>query len=183
MCPQKWYASASPGLISEPAVCAPASAITPAPTRERKPRRDVLAASVSESRSGTERTPPPLRGGQDGLQLRARVERALGQHGAVVADRHRERAARHVGQRPRVGVFLLVEAAQRHPGVALEVGHGGLERAAEVGRPPRPRATPPWKATAAEAAAAPRTGPPAARPARRTGGSPVPGRRSTRRGR
>ena len=46
MCPQKWYASASPGLISEPAVFAPASAITPVPTRERNPRRDVLATQL-----------------------------------------------------------------------------------------------------------------------------------------
>src|SRR3954452_16908875 len=110
MCPQKWNASASPGLISEPAVRAPATAITPAPTRERNPRREVAAASccaarpVALARSSTpagwasslsralrKRTPPALGGGEHRLQLRPRVERALGQHGPVAAHGPRER--------------------------------------------------------------------------------------------
>src|SRR3954464_14851636 len=99
MCPQKWNASASPGLISEPAVRAPATAITPAPTRERKPRREVAPASCSAARPAivvpsaspasrlrTQRPPTALGGGEHGLELGPSVERPLGQDGAVGAD-------------------------------------------------------------------------------------------------
>ena len=70
MCPQKWNASASPGLISEAAVGAPATASTAPPTRARKPRREVFEASRSESRSATDGLPPALCGGEHGLELR-----------------------------------------------------------------------------------------------------------------
>src|SRR5215218_3217058 len=112
MWPQKWYASASPGLISEPAVRAPATVISPPATRERKPRRELP--------SGTQRSPPPLGGRQHGLELRARVERPLGEHGPVAAERDRERTAGDVGHRPRAGVLDLVEAPHGDPRVARE---------------------------------------------------------------
>src|SRR3954451_7324623 len=107
MWPQKWYASASPGLISEPAVRAPATVMRPPATRERKPRRD----------SGTQRPPAPLGRRQHGLELRARVERPLGEHRPVAAQRDRERAAGDVGQRPGAGVLDLVEAPHGDPRV------------------------------------------------------------------
>src|SRR3954466_12208174 len=96
-----------------PAVCAPATAITPAPTRERNPRLDVPAARSSAAwptRSRIQRSPATLGGREHGLQLRARVERPLGEHGAVGPDGDRERAAGYVGERPRVRVLDLVEA-------------------------------------------------------------------------
>src|SRR5919107_2227587 len=101
-------------MTSEPAVLAPATAITPPPTRARNPRRDVLPATLSLSFSGTDRAPAPLGGGEHALELAAGVEGPLREHDAVGADRDRERAARHVGQRPDVGVLDLVEAPQPH---------------------------------------------------------------------
>src|SRR5689334_1071707 len=111
MCPQKWNASASPGLISEAAVGAPAAASTAPPTRARNPRRDVSDASRSESRSATDRLPAALGGGEHGLELRGGVERALGQHGALPVHDDPVRAARHVRGGPGLGVLLLVERA------------------------------------------------------------------------
>src|SRR5881396_1867129 len=120
MCPQKWYASASPGFTS---ALVPAIAITPAPTRARNPRREVEAASPSTawpSRSGTERSTAALGGGEHRLELRAGVERPLRQHRPVGPHRDGERAAGHVGQRPGVGVLDLVEAQQLDGGMAAE---------------------------------------------------------------
>src|SRR5436190_16839057 len=135
MCPQKWYASASPGLTSDAVACAPASAITPAPTRERNPRREVPVASASTAspaRLGTDRPTAPLGRGEYGLELRARVEGPLREHRAVGTDGDRERAAGDVGERPRVGVGDLVEAAQLDHRVARERRDRRLEGLADV---------------------------------------------------
>src|SRR4051794_34179566 len=51
MCPQKWYAAASPGATSDPIVFAPATPITAVPTRARKPRRELDAATASARRA------------------------------------------------------------------------------------------------------------------------------------
>src|SRR4051794_18149582 len=113
MCPQKWKASASPGLISEAAVGAPAAPSTAAPTRARKPRRDVPAARRSESRSSaTDGLPAALGGGEHGLELRRRVEGPLREHGALAVDDDSVWAPGHVRGRPCRGVLLLVERAQ-----------------------------------------------------------------------
>src|SRR4051812_1084281 len=135
MCPQKWYASASPGLMRLPAVSAPASAITPTPTRERKPRRDVEPARPSAARpirSGMRRPAPPLGGREHALELGARVERALGEDGPVGADGARERAAGNVGERPHVGVLDLVEPPQLDERMPPERVDRGRERMADV---------------------------------------------------
>src|SRR4051812_48612167 len=100
MCPQKWNASASPGLISDAAVGAPAAASTAPPTRARKPRREVSDASRSESRSATDGLAAALRGGEHGLELRGGVERPLGEHGPLAVDHHGVGAAGDVGGRP-----------------------------------------------------------------------------------
>src|SRR3712207_6504442 len=120
MCPQKWKASASPGLTSPPTVRAPARANTAPLTRARKPRREE---------SGTGRA-APLGGGEDRLELPRGVEGALGQDGAVGVEGDGERAAGGFGQRPRVGVADLVEGAHHDPRVALERAHGWCERLA-----------------------------------------------------
>ena len=96
MWPQKWYASASPGATSEPAVRAPA-------TPSRAPTRDPRARKPRRGRRLDQRAAAPARG-EHRLELARRVERALGQHRAVGVERDRERAAGHVGGRPGVGV-------------------------------------------------------------------------------
>src|SRR5918999_1014730 len=144
MWPQKWYASASPGATIPATVPAPVSPMTAPDTRERKPRRDVPAASRSESRdraapgrfgggrrSGTERPPAAFGGREDRLELRAGVERALGEDGPVGVERDGERAARRVGSRPRVRVADLLECPHRDPRVAREGRDGGRERPAD----------------------------------------------------
>src|SRR5215218_3245862 len=107
MWPQKWYASASPGATSEPTVFAPATPITATPTRARKPRRELASATESairppwltepppecprpaagpaaagvRARSRADRSAPPLRRREHGLELGTGVEGALGQDG------------------------------------------------------------------------------------------------------
>src|SRR3954447_23018724 len=100
MCPQKWNASASPGLISEAAVGAPAAASTAPPTRARKPRREVSDASRSESRSATHGLPATLGGSEHGVELGGGVERALGEHRPLAVDHRGVGAAGDVGGRP-----------------------------------------------------------------------------------
>src|SRR6185312_10915951 len=106
MCPQKWNASASPGLISEAAVGAPAAASTAPPTRARKPRREVSAASRSDSRSATDGLPAALGGREDRLELCGGVERALGEDRPLAVDHDGVGAAGDVGRRPDLGVVV-----------------------------------------------------------------------------
>src|SRR5215211_7320294 len=105
--PQKWCASASPGCTALATTPPIDPATSPAPTRARKPRRDVSPASessaspirsrpaISWARSVEPRLqigPPPVRRGQDALELREVVEGPLRQHDAAVLNRQRERA-------------------------------------------------------------------------------------------
>src|SRR4051812_6993685 len=107
MWPQKWKASASPGLTSFATVVAAVAASSASPARASSPRRDVRAASCS-SMGGLERA--PLGGADDALELAEAVEGALRQHDPVARiQRDRVRRARHVGGRPGVGVAMLVE--------------------------------------------------------------------------
>src|SRR5262245_44832405 len=99
MWPQKWYASASPGATRPPTAPAPVTPSTAPDTRERKPRREVPAATRS-LKLGTDHAPALLGGGQHGLELRAGVEGPLGEHRAVGVECDGERAAGHVGDRP-----------------------------------------------------------------------------------
>src|SRR4051794_7885277 len=94
MWPQKWNASASPGLISAPTAPAPAVRASSRETRARKPRRDVDAASpsVRDASSGTCVRESPLRRRQDALELAVGVERALRAHGSARVEGDRERA-------------------------------------------------------------------------------------------
>src|SRR3954469_5822703 len=133
MWPQKWNASASVGATSEPTVRTPAATISASPARARKPRRELPAArrsTASAVRSATPPGHPPLRRGQDRLELAGRVERALGQDRPVGAERDRVRAARHVGGGPRAGLPRLVERAQDDARMKREALDRGLERAA-----------------------------------------------------
>ncbi len=100
--PQRWKAPASPGgTTARTTVPAPAAAISAPLTRARKPRREVLEARSSASRSrcsGIEPDlpspmwsrdlapgPAALRGRHDALELGEVVEGPLGQHGPVGA--------------------------------------------------------------------------------------------------
>src|ERR1700704_957476 len=107
MWPQKWKASASPGLIALATTPPAAPATIARPTRASRPRRDVRAArpSVQLPTSGMRRLQRAALGrGQDALQLGEPVERALGQRDAgqrVESDG--VRAAGRARLRPRGG--------------------------------------------------------------------------------
>src|SRR4051794_9619145 len=122
MCPQKWYASASPGsmtaLIAEPAV----TPRSPAPTRASRPRREVERARSSVSFWLGMRRPvhAPLRRREHRLELRERVERPLREHRAFVVEGQGERGPRDPEARPVTGVADLVEADHAEVGVAGE---------------------------------------------------------------
>src|SRR3954468_18799230 len=107
MCPQKWKASASPGLTSRAAAPAAVAANRASPTRASRPRREVRAASDSSM----DRLQRPLLGGaDDALELGEPVERALGEDDPVArVERHGIGRSRHGGDGPGVGVALLVE--------------------------------------------------------------------------
>src|SRR4051812_1188267 len=100
MWPQKWKASASPGLtMSLTAAAAPADSSAP-PTRASSPRREVRAAIASLQPSPMQQLQrvPRLPGaalgrGDDRLQLAQPVEGALRQDGPVDGiERDRVRA-------------------------------------------------------------------------------------------
>src|SRR3954454_10645964 len=122
MCPQKWKASASPGLVSAPTAPAPAVSASSLETRARNPRREVEAASssVSDASSGMGVREPPFRGGQDALQLAVGVERALRAHGAAGVEGDRERASRNPELPPQLSVAHLIEDLDCDERVALE---------------------------------------------------------------
>src|SRR4051812_5273171 len=131
MWPQKWKASASPGLTAL-ATTPPAVPTTSArPTRASRPRRDVRAARPSANAPRSVHPPrllapllarraptsgmrrlqrTALRGGKHALELRQAVERPLGQHDAGErVERGGVRAAGHPRRGPGVGVAMLVE--------------------------------------------------------------------------
>src|SRR4051812_49924233 len=78
----------------------------------------------------------PLCGGQEALELRRTVERALRQHGAVEGEDDGERAARNRERAPDVGVADLVEALHGEHRLAREAvdrGGQGVTHATAVG--------------------------------------------------
>src|SRR5829696_2256633 len=144
MWPQKWKASASPGRTARATSPPAVSAVIAPPIRARKPRREVPAASPSSALptespagSGNERlrdppfAPAVLRGGEDALELREVVERALREHGAVEIERDRERAPGNAELAPRRRVGVLLERPHGEFGIACEHGDGRLERRAD----------------------------------------------------
>src|SRR4051795_9969330 len=107
MWPQKWKASASPGLTTLDTALAAVAANSASPTLASSPRREVRAASSSSM----DRLERALLGRADhALELAEPVERALGQDDAVPRVQ-RDRVGRpgHARGRPRVGVAVLVE--------------------------------------------------------------------------
>src|SRR5438067_7148525 len=100
------------------------------PARASSPRREVPSTTARPRRapaSGTrDLALAALRGGHHALQLAQRVERALGEHRPVEAERHGIRTARHVERAPGRGVAVLVETAQGKQWIAREVLDGGL---------------------------------------------------------
>src|SRR5438105_3873977 len=107
-------------------VRAPASAISAAPARSRKPRR-LLRRSTAADRcscsriggrwSGRKRQPPCFAragAGEDALELGEAVEGALGERDSVAVERYGVGAARNAGLRPYMLVGDLVEHLHRH---------------------------------------------------------------------
>src|SRR5215211_5165266 len=130
MWPQKWNASDSPGSIRVPTVRAAVSAISAPPTRARKPRRELLRASESVSRSRCSGT--ALGGRQHALELGEAVERSLRQHGAGVIEGHGEGAARDRQAPPDLRLGDLVEGRDRHPRVIANALDRRCERLADA---------------------------------------------------
>ena len=133
--PQKWKASASPGFTAFATTPPAVAASRPAPTRARKPRREVSPASESSaspirSRSAISDLPPPgparrrLGGRQHALELGQVVERPLGEHGAVRIERDRERAARD----PQLAPDLGARRPRRRPPPRRRVAGQGCDR-------------------------------------------------------
>src|SRR4051812_11244040 len=118
MWPQKWWASASPGLIARPTRPTAEPATIALPTRASRPRRDVRAARSSVSAPSPRRPPsatdrlahPPLGRRQDGFELAEPVERALGEDRPVAGvEGDGVRGAGDVGEAPEMRVADLVE--------------------------------------------------------------------------
>src|SRR3954454_24761909 len=138
MWPQKWKASASPGLIALATTPPAAPATIARPTRASRPRRDVRAArpSAHTPTSGMRRLQRAALGRREhALELGQAVEGALGQRDAGQrVERHRVRAAGHAGLGRGGGVALLVEYLDGEPSLAgqqLDRGRDGVaERAA-----------------------------------------------------
>src|SRR4051812_6782686 len=107
MWPQKWKASASPGLTTLETALAAVGANSASPTRASSRRREVRAASASSM----DRLQRALLGRADhALELAEPVERALGQDDAVPrVQGDGVRRSGHARGRPRVGVPVLVE--------------------------------------------------------------------------
>src|SRR6185437_4823019 len=107
MWPQKWNASASPGLTR--AAIAPPPAIRPSTrdARARNPLRDVDAARLSpicrsSGRCGS--CDRALCGRDDPLELPVTIERALGVDTAVAVERNCVRTTRDAEPLPDIGV-------------------------------------------------------------------------------
>src|SRR5881394_3651332 len=123
MWPQKWKASARWARSAAATKPLPLSASSRRPVRARKPRRELVSATVSLSTYGLGC------GDEQALELEERVEGPLGPHLSVRGEHDRVRSARHVKRRPYVGVRLLVEELQ----LDLRVGGGEAQRRLESG--------------------------------------------------
>src|SRR3954454_10287742 len=119
MCPQKWYASASPGLIALATMPPAVPATSTRPTRASRPGREVRAARLSAKAptSGMGRLERAALGRREhALELGQAVERPLGQRMAGQrVPRDGVGAAGRAGGRPRVGVASLVEDLHGQP--------------------------------------------------------------------
>ena len=76
--------------------------------------------------------PAALGGGQHALELGARVEGALGEHGAVAVERDRERAAGDVGSGPRLGSRASSNVRTTTRGCVAQGRDRGRQRAAHA---------------------------------------------------
>src|SRR3954451_9930492 len=133
MWPQKWNASASPGLTRAVTAVPPAASASNRDARARKPRREVDLASPSASgvMSGMG-VHAPLRRREDSLELSVAVERPLRPHASARVERNGVRAAGNPELAPHSGIVDLVEFGHVHEGVAAERGDDRLQRAAEA---------------------------------------------------
>src|SRR5256885_10274445 len=134
MCPQKWNASASPGLTSAETASAPAASASIRETRARKPRRDVDAASssVSAATSGMDRLDSVALGGrEDPLELAVAVERSFRTDMAVAVECDRIGTPGDVEGSPHVRLPNLVDFGDRDERIPAERRDDRLERPTE----------------------------------------------------
>src|SRR5215467_5287269 len=125
MWPQKWNASASPGLTRAATALPPAASASRREVRARKPRRDVVSARLSA------RPPGSGRRGNNRFELAVSVERALRPDLSAFVDDHGIRAAGNVQPTPDVGVADLVEDEKRNRRLLRERGERRLQRPAQ----------------------------------------------------
>src|SRR5262245_51751013 len=132
MCPQKWNASARCDFTAAATTLPPETASSSRPTRERKPRRVLLATTASLSAgSRMRRLQAALGRRKHALQLEKRVERALREHRSLGADDDAVRAARDPELVPELPVLLLVEDLQLDVRIGADELHRRLERLAQ----------------------------------------------------
>src|SRR6476619_6010684 len=126
MWPQKWKASASPGLTSAATAPPPATSASKRDVRARKPRREVDSARLSPT--------APASGslGNNRLELTVGVERPFRPHLSEAIDDHRIGAARDIEAAPDVSVAYLIEDEEFDGRVPSEGSEGRLQRSAQA---------------------------------------------------
>src|SRR5580765_4321562 len=124
MWPQKWNASASPGLTSAATAPPPARRASSREVRARKPRRDVESARLSPM------TPASGSRGNNRLELTVGIERAFRPYLSERVYDHRIRAAGNIEAAPDVGVAHLVEDEERNSRIPSERGERRLQSSA-----------------------------------------------------
>src|SRR5436190_8949888 len=132
MWPQKWNASARCDFSAAATTLPPDAASSNRPTRERKPRRELLPriASLSPA-SGMSGVQPALGRREQALELQQRVERALRQHDPGRIDDDAVGAARDRELLPEPRFLLLVEDLHLDVRIRPDQPHRGLERLAQ----------------------------------------------------
>src|SRR5215217_8844462 len=120
MWPQKWNASASPGLTSAPTPPAPATNASRRDVRARNPRRDVddARSSAIDATSGIREG--ALCGCEDALELAVAVERPFRADVPVTVERDSVRTAWNTELAPDVGVARFVELGERQERIAAK---------------------------------------------------------------
>src|SRR5580765_4386950 len=108
MWPQKWNASASPGLTNAATAPPPARSASSRDVRARKPRRDVDSARPSP------KAPASGSRGNNRLELTVGVERPFRPYLSERVDDHRIRATGNIEAAPDVRIAHLVEDEERH---------------------------------------------------------------------
>src|SRR4051812_1573991 len=140
MWPQKWNASAVPGLTSAEIAPPPARTARNREVRARKPRRDVDAARLSPIGRTSGKyglRDRSLRCGDDSLELAVAVERAFGANLSFAVDRDRVRAPGNTQAPPEIRVANLVEnsnAQMRARAEGVDDGHQRLTEPARLRR-------------------------------------------------